>query len=166
MPQVRRRRRNSGDGSGGRGGRFNAGGDFGPWPGWRWGRELYPNPVQDVLNIRVNNGATGKVAISIFNMAGNRVKGVELEKDGVGFGSSGGCQRVADRALYVVQILNVPSYEHGLKGIYKTIKRGNAGHVVCIKCLYYISRVINDRAEAATAAPVIKSRFHGMDFDL
>jgi hypothetical protein len=45
------------------------------------GPMLYPNPAHDLLNIQLNDPVTGKVVVSIFNLAGNCVRRIELEKD-------------------------------------------------------------------------------------
>jgi hypothetical protein len=67
------------------------------------GPQLYPNPVQDLLNIRLNDGGTGKVAISIYNLTGNCVRRVELEKDSRGLEASIDVSELP-KGLYVVQI--------------------------------------------------------------
>jgi hypothetical protein len=45
------------------------------------GTVLYPNPANDLLNIQLNDPVTGKVVVSVFNLAGNCVRRIELEKD-------------------------------------------------------------------------------------
>jgi hypothetical protein len=40
----------------------------------------FPNPVHDLLNIRLNNAVTGKVTLMIFDTKGNRLQTLELEK--------------------------------------------------------------------------------------
>lgn len=65
--------------------------------------QLYPNPVRDLLNIRFNDGITGKVAVSIYNLSGNCVRRVELEKDWWGLETSIDVSGLA-RGLYVVQV--------------------------------------------------------------
>jgi hypothetical protein len=45
------------------------------------GPVLYPNPAHDLLNIQLNDSVTGKVMVSVFNLAGNCVRRIELEKD-------------------------------------------------------------------------------------
>jgi len=67
------------------------------------GPQLYPNPVQDLLNIRLNDGSTGKVAVSIYNLTGNCVRRVELEKDSRGLEASIDVSGLP-KGLYVVQI--------------------------------------------------------------
>ena len=42
---------------------------------------LYPNPVRDLLNIRLNDAVMGKIVISIYDLNGNTTRKVELEKD-------------------------------------------------------------------------------------
>ena len=79
---------------------------------------LYPNPVHDLLNIRVNNAVTGKVAISIFNMVGNRVRGLELEKDGWSLETAVDVSRLPP-GVYMIEILNGPN----LRTVQKFIKQ-------------------------------------------
>ena len=43
---------------------------------------LYPNPVQDVLNVSLNSVETGKVIIAIYNSVGNRVFLADQVKEG------------------------------------------------------------------------------------
>lgn len=45
------------------------------------GFSIYPNPVQGLLNIRLNNNAGGKIVVQIYNETGSRVQTAELEKD-------------------------------------------------------------------------------------
>jgi hypothetical protein len=43
--------------------------------------QTFPNPAQNLLNIRLSNAATGKVMLMIFDTKGNRMQALELEKD-------------------------------------------------------------------------------------
>ena len=45
------------------------------------GFSIYPNPVQGLLNLRLNNSASGKIMVQIYNESGARVQTAELEKD-------------------------------------------------------------------------------------
>jgi hypothetical protein len=67
------------------------------------GPQLYPNPVQDLLNIRLKDGVTGKVVVSIYNLTGNCVRRVELEKDSWGLEASIDVSGLP-KGLYVVQV--------------------------------------------------------------
>ncbi|HET6255664.1 MAG TPA: T9SS type A sorting domain-containing protein [Puia sp.] len=64
---------------------------------------LYPNPVQDLLNIRLSDPVAGKVVASIYNMAGNCVRRVELQKDFVVLEASIDVSGLP-KGLYVVQV--------------------------------------------------------------
>ena len=67
------------------------------------GPQLYPNPVQDLLNLRLNDGVTGKVAVSIYNLAGNCVRRVELEKESLWLEASIDVSGLP-KGFYVVQV--------------------------------------------------------------
>lgn len=67
------------------------------------GLQLYPNPVQDLLNIRLNGGVRGKVAVSIYDLTGHCVRRVELEKDSWGLEASIDVSGLP-KGLYVVQV--------------------------------------------------------------
>ncbi len=64
---------------------------------------LYPNPVHDLLNIRLNDAVMGKVVVSIFNLTGNSVRRVELEKDSRGLEASIDVSGLP-KGIYVVRL--------------------------------------------------------------
>jgi hypothetical protein len=67
------------------------------------GSQLYPNPVQDLLNIRFNDGTTGKVVVSVFNVSGNCVRRIGLEKESAVLEASIDVSGLP-KGLYVVQV--------------------------------------------------------------
>jgi hypothetical protein len=67
------------------------------------GLQLYPNPVQDLLNIRLNGGVRGKVSVSIYDLTGHCVRRVELEKDSWGLEASIDVSGLP-KGLYIVQV--------------------------------------------------------------
>jgi alpha-tubulin suppressor-like RCC1 family protein len=44
------------------------------------GLQIYPNPVHDLLNLRMNNKSTGKVMVMILDERGSVVQGLQLDK--------------------------------------------------------------------------------------
>jgi hypothetical protein len=64
----------------------------------------FPNPVHDLLNIRLNNAATGKVMLMIFDTKGNRVQILELEKDWWNLETSVDVSRLVP-GVYVLEVL-------------------------------------------------------------
>ncbi len=73
-------------------------------PGQPGDVQLYPNPVHDLLNVYLHNGATGKVVIAIYNGAGSRVLLSEAAKDGMALLRSIDVSGLP-KGLYVVQIV-------------------------------------------------------------
>jgi hypothetical protein len=70
------------------------------------GFSIYPNPVQGLLNIRLNNSAAGKIVVRIYNESGARVQTAELVKDQwVPLESSIDVSRLA-QGVYVVQLVD------------------------------------------------------------
>jgi hypothetical protein len=70
------------------------------------GFSIYPNPVQGLLNIRLNNGSAGKIVVQIYNETGGRVQTAELEKDQwVPLESSIDVSRLV-RGVYVIQLVD------------------------------------------------------------
>lgn len=82
------------------------------------GMRLYPNPVHDLLNIRLYNAVTGKVMVSIFNMVGNRVRSAELEKDGWSLETAVDVSRLP-AGVYMIEISDGPN----LRTVQKFIKQ-------------------------------------------
>jgi len=69
------------------------------------GAQLYPNPAHDQLNLRLNDGVSGKVVVSVFNLAGYCVRRVELVEDAWGLQASIDVSGLAE-GLYMVQVVN------------------------------------------------------------
>lgn len=65
---------------------------------------LYPNPAHDLLNVRLNGAATGKVLIAIYDQMGNRVQLLQLEKDQWMLQTSVDVSRFA-QGVYTLQVL-------------------------------------------------------------
>ena len=66
---------------------------------------LYPNPVHDLLNLRLNGPTAGKVLIIIYNEMGNRVQLMQIEKDQWTLQTSVDVSRLA-QGVYTLQVLN------------------------------------------------------------
>ena len=65
---------------------------------------LFPNPVHDLLNVRVNSAGLGKVLIVIYNAMGNRVQRLQVEKDQWMLQTSIDVSRLA-QGVYTLQVL-------------------------------------------------------------
>jgi hypothetical protein len=75
----------------------------------RWsGLVIYPNPVHDLLNIHLNNDATGKIVVAIFNMKGGRMQSVELEKQSSSLETSIDVSRLPS-GVYVIEAISGPN---------------------------------------------------------
>jgi alpha-tubulin suppressor-like RCC1 family protein len=66
---------------------------------------LYPNPVHDLLNVRVNTPGAGKLLIVIYNEMGNRVQTLQLTKDRWMIQTSIDVSRLA-QGVYTLQVLS------------------------------------------------------------
>jgi hypothetical protein len=66
---------------------------------------LYPNPVHDLLNVRLNTTGAGKVLIVINDAMGNRVQMVQVEKDQWMLQMAIDVSRLA-KGVYTLQVLN------------------------------------------------------------
>jgi hypothetical protein len=66
---------------------------------------LFPNPVHDLLNVRLNAAGAGKILIVIYNEMGNRVQTIQLEKDQWTLQTSIDVSRLA-RGVYTLQVLS------------------------------------------------------------
>jgi Secretion system C-terminal sorting domain len=69
------------------------------------GPQLYPNPVQDLLNIRLNDGVAGKVVVSVFTSTGSCVRRLELEEDPWGVEASIDVSGLP-KGVYFVQVFS------------------------------------------------------------
>jgi alpha-tubulin suppressor-like RCC1 family protein len=65
---------------------------------------IFPNPVHDLLNIRVNMAGIGKALLVIYNQTGNRVQVVEVEKLDQALQTSVDVSRLA-QGVYTLQVL-------------------------------------------------------------
>ena len=65
---------------------------------------IFPNPVHDLLNVRLNTAVTGKVLIVIYNQTGNRVQTVQVEKDALSLQTVVDVSRLA-QGVYTLQVL-------------------------------------------------------------
>jgi alpha-tubulin suppressor-like RCC1 family protein len=68
------------------------------------GLQIYPNPVHDQLNLRMNNNSSGKVLVMILDEKGSVIQGLQLEK------SEGEMNSVIDvsrlkQGVYFMQIM-------------------------------------------------------------
>jgi len=68
------------------------------------GTELYPDPVRDLLNIRLTNGSTGKLSLAVLNMKGERVRDLELDKQSPMIESAIDVGRLP-AGLYILEII-------------------------------------------------------------
>jgi alpha-tubulin suppressor-like RCC1 family protein len=66
---------------------------------------IFPNPVHDLLNVRLNTVGTGKVLIVIYNQTGDRVQVVQVEKDNLALQTSVDVSRLA-QGVYTLQVLS------------------------------------------------------------
>jgi hypothetical protein len=66
---------------------------------------IYPNPVRDLLNIHLNNSATGKISVAIFDMKGTRVQSLELDKESQTLDFSVDVSRLSTGGMYVIGII-------------------------------------------------------------
>ncbi|HET6252699.1 MAG TPA: T9SS type A sorting domain-containing protein [Puia sp.] len=66
---------------------------------------LFPNPVHDLLNVRLNSAGTGKVSIVIYNEMGNRVQTIQVEKDQWMIQTSIDVSKLA-QGVYTLQVLS------------------------------------------------------------
>ncbi len=66
---------------------------------------LFPNPVHDLLNVRLNAAGAGKILIVIYNEMGNRVQTIQLEKDQWTLQTSIDVSRLA-QGVYTLQVLS------------------------------------------------------------
>jgi hypothetical protein len=69
---------------------------------------IYPNPVHGLLNIHLNNEATGKIIVAVFNMKGARVQNLELDKGGWSLETSVDVSRLP-AGVYVVEVISGPN---------------------------------------------------------
>ncbi|HEV2353230.1 MAG TPA: T9SS type A sorting domain-containing protein [Puia sp.] len=69
---------------------------------------IYPNPVQSLLNIHLNNEATGKITVAVFNMRGSRMLAQELDKQSWSLETSMDVSRLA-AGMYVIEIISGPN---------------------------------------------------------
>ena len=69
---------------------------------------IYPNPVHGLLNIHLNNEATGKIIVAVFNMKGARVQNLELDKGGWSLEASVDVSRLP-AGVYVVEVISGPN---------------------------------------------------------
>lgn len=73
-----------------------------------FGLVIYPNPVHDLLNIRLNNGITGNVTMAVFNTQGSRMAGTELEKASTSLETSIDVSRLTP-GVYILQVVSGPN---------------------------------------------------------
>jgi hypothetical protein len=66
---------------------------------------LFPNPVHDLLNVRLNTPGSGKVLIVIYNEMGNRMQTIQIEKDQWMIQTSIDVSRLA-QGVYTLQVLS------------------------------------------------------------
>lgn len=66
---------------------------------------LFPNPVHDLLNVRLNTSGSGKVLIVIYNEMGNRMQTIQIEKDQWMIQTSIDVSRLA-QGVYTLQVLS------------------------------------------------------------
>jgi len=66
---------------------------------------LFPNPVNDLLNVRLNVAGAGKILIVIYNEMGSRVQTLQLEKDQWMIQTSIDVSRLA-KGVYTLQVLS------------------------------------------------------------
>lgn len=66
--------------------------------------EIYPNPVRDLLNLHVNNNATGSVTVAVFDMRGMKVRNVELNKESPDLQTSLDVGRLVP-GVYVIEVV-------------------------------------------------------------
>lgn len=69
------------------------------------GIRIYPNPVRDLLNIHLNNSATGKISVAVFDMKGARVRSIEFDKESQTLDFSVDVSRLAAGGVYVIEII-------------------------------------------------------------
>jgi Secretion system C-terminal sorting domain len=82
------------------------------------GLVIYPNPVRDLLNIHLNNGATGKIVVAIFNMKGARMESRELDKESWSLEASIDVSRLP-AGVYVIEAMS----SKGVRTVEKFIKQ-------------------------------------------
>jgi hypothetical protein len=82
------------------------------------GSVIYPNPVHDLLNIRLNNELTGKVTLQIFNARGSRLHSMVLDKGSLSLETSVDVSRLTP-GIYVVELMYGPN----MRTIEKFIKQ-------------------------------------------
>jgi alpha-tubulin suppressor-like RCC1 family protein len=66
---------------------------------------LFPNPVHDLLNVRLNTAGAGKILIVIYNEMGSRMQTLQLEKDQWMIQTSIDVSRLA-QGVYTLQVLS------------------------------------------------------------
>jgi hypothetical protein len=69
---------------------------------------IYPNPVRDLLNIHLNNGARGKISVAVFDMKGARVRSLEPDKESQTLDFTVDVSRLAAGGMYVIEIISGP----------------------------------------------------------
>jgi hypothetical protein len=69
------------------------------------GLQIFPNPVHDLLNLRMLNNATGKLLVMVYNTKGSLVQALSLEKTGVYLEGSIDVSRLA-QGTYILQVVN------------------------------------------------------------
>ena len=65
---------------------------------------LFPNPVHDLLNVRLNTAGAGKVLIAIYNAMGSRVQMLQVEKDQWTLQTAIDVSRLA-QGVYTLQVM-------------------------------------------------------------
>lgn len=65
---------------------------------------IYPNPVNDLVNLRLANKITGKMLIKIFDANGRLVQASMLEKDGTSIESAIDVSKL-NKGIYVLELL-------------------------------------------------------------
>jgi hypothetical protein len=68
------------------------------------GLVIFPNPVNDLLNLRLANNTTGKMLIRIFDANGRLVQGSTLEKNGTSIESAVDVSKLS-KGVYVLQLM-------------------------------------------------------------
>ena len=68
------------------------------------GLVIFPNPVNDLLNLRLANNTTGKMLIRIFDANGRLIQGSTLEKNGTSVESAVDVSKLT-KGVYVLQLM-------------------------------------------------------------
>jgi hypothetical protein len=68
------------------------------------GLQIYPNPVHDQLNLRMNNNSSGKVLVMILDERGSVLQGLQLEKSEGEMNSAIDVSRLK-QGVYFMQIM-------------------------------------------------------------